>query len=256
VIYGSLASPAAAQQSSCVTVTRVGAGAMNFVSRTQGTNGNVTVPVTLPGGGAAEDLIVLFCVGRVRSAGSAVSSPDYTAVPGGSVINDVAGTTDNDLQVTMLYKVHDGSEPNPTVTFTNIDGDQDGGGGGFGGRCGAVAFIYRCAKNTAPFDPVTAATGQNVGTTTNFTGPSVTTLVGGTLVVSCAARTGNSGPTLPTANGYGALTTFNTGTEPIMAFGVVEKTLASPAASGGPGWSGASAQEWAGVTMGLRLAST
>ena len=78
VIYGSLASPAAAQQSSCTAITRVGTGT---IAAAENNTGSTTFQITptLPGGSQVEDTILLICLCRPTSASTVTVNNGYAA---------------------------------------------------------------------------------------------------------------------------------------------------------------------------------
>lgn len=134
-----------------VTVSAISTTAATFVAAgTVAHANNANVTPTLPAGGQANDLLLIFAAIRNSGAGVPQAPSGYSRLP----IFDVG----DNCQV--FAKVHSGSESNPTVTFT-------------GGVANADTSAQMCAFRNMPVtgdltdlvlhaEPMLNASGQNI----------------------------------------------------------------------------------------------
>lgn len=154
--------------------------AIEYVGSASGSSSpTANTVVTLPGGMVANDLILVAgCVAdTVDNALAAPSTGGYTEVLTKQYQNDV-----NDIDLTVFYKFHNGTDTN--ITFTNV--------GGTNASNAAVCMVFRNVKLVADGGPF-ATTSQSTGgiSTSNADPSSIATATGDAVVI--VGATGHTG---------------------------------------------------------------
>lgn len=154
--------------------------AIEYVGSASGSSSpTANTVVTLPGGMVANDLILVAgCVAdTVDNALAAPSTGGYTEVLTKQYQNDV-----NDIDLTVFYKFHNGTDTN--ITFTNV--------GGTNASNAAVCMVFRNVKLVADGGPF-ATTSQSTGgiSTSNADPSSIATATGNAVVI--VGATGHTG---------------------------------------------------------------
>ena len=218
-----------------MAISWVGAGALVAATSTPQT-------FTLPASTATNDFLVLTAAVDA-TGGSAVTSTDYT-----SLASLLATGPTPDIQLTLLRKIHDGTEPNPSVAASL------GASNGFFG----FASAFRGVDTTTPLDGVTPNTSESAGSVASYTPANITTATAEAWVVSVVATDNQATLELVVGSEQGFTTrisgsTYSSATGSDCAFGVATKLAVTAGAVTLPTWRNVTANSrFAAVTYVLR----
>jgi hypothetical protein len=223
--------------------------AISFIGRTSGGAVNSgAITLTLPGGMAAGDLIIV-CHGvgdATDLAMPAMTTAGYTDV---GTSEQYANGTTNDANQKTWYKYHVAD----TTAVTAV------GGGGTDSGCSSACMVFRGVASAAQGGPFSTTPTKATGTGgTGANPPSIATAAGDWVVIAGTAAAGTTGTaTLPTG--------YTTNAEPgTQGTDTIDATTAMgyKAAPGNPEDPGAlvfsggtsAADAWCAITMALKEA--